>query len=193
MQDWWQWSREAAGTGSVWAGVALTLLAAAGGWLANLFSLPGNWLIVLTAGLAMAFAPTSDGQPLIGWTGLGLLLGLAVLGEVVEFAAGAAGAAKRGASKRAVWMSVGGAMAGSIAGATAGIPVPLVGPLIGAVLGGGAGAFGGAYAGEAWKGTGRSDAVAISTAAFKGRLLGTAGKLAVGAVMLVCLTAAMFV
>ena len=193
MQATWDWISEASASGSVYAVGLLTLVAAVAGWLSNLFSLPGNWLILLTAVLAALFAPTTTGDALIGWAGLGVLAGLAVLGEVVEFAAGAAGAAKRGASKRAIWLSVAGAMAGSIGGAMAGVPIPVFGPLIGAVLGGGAGAFGGAYLGETAKGTPQKDRVSISTAAFTGRLLGTAGKLVVGGVMVVCVCVAMLV
>ena len=50
---------------------------------------------------------------------------------------------------------------------------------------GAAGAFVGAYAGEAWKGRGEEQRIAVSKAAFVGRLLGTVGKLGVGAIMAV--------
>ena len=193
MDNAWRWLADAWDVSAVFLAGALVLGGAVTGWLANLFSLPGNWLIVLVAAIAMVAAPTGTGEPLIGWAGLLTLAGLAVVGEIVEFAAGAAGAAKKGASKRAIWLSVGGAMAGSIAGAMTGVPVPVLGPLIGAVLGGGAGAFGGAYLGEAWIGTAQRDRVSISLAAFVGRLLGTAGKLLVGAVMVVCVCVAMAV
>jgi uncharacterized protein YqgC (DUF456 family) len=113
-----------------------------------------------------------------------VIAGLAVAGEIIEFAAGAAGAAKQGASRRGVALSIVGAIAGSIAGLAAGVPIPVVGPLIGAVFGGAAGAFAGAYVGEAWKGRQEQDRLAAGRGAFVGRLWGTAGKLAVGAIML---------
>ncbi len=115
------------------------------------------------------------------------MIGLAVLGEVVEFAAGAAGAAKSGGSRRGMLLSVVGAMAGSIGGAILGtaIPVPVVGNLIGAICGGAAGAFGGAYLGEYWKGKDERERLAVGTAAMVGRVLGTVGKLGMGAIMVV--------
>ena len=186
MTEWWDWTREAGSTGSVYLIGAIAILAAIASWISNLFTLPGNWMVVAVAALTMAFAPSHDGTMVIGWATLITLLVLAILGEVVEFAAGAAGAAKQGASKRAVALSVVGAMAGSIGGAIFGVPIPVVGPLIGAVIGGGLGAFTGAYLGEAARGTNHEDRVQISSAAFYGRLLGTAGKLVVGGVMLVC-------
>jgi uncharacterized protein YqgC (DUF456 family) len=110
-----------------------------------------------------------------------------VLGEVIEFAASAAGAAKQGASKRGVALSMVGAIIGSVLGVMAGSPVPIVGNFVMALLGGALGAFGGAYLGETWKGRPEADRVAIGRGAFAGRIWGTMGKLAVGAVMLAIL------
>jgi uncharacterized protein YqgC (DUF456 family) len=123
----------------------------------------------------------------ITWVTVGALLGLAILGEIVEFAAGAAGAAKQGASRRAVVLSIVGAMVGSIAGLAIGAPVPILGSFIMALLGGAAGAFAGAYVGEAWKGRSDEERVAAGKGAFIGRLWGTVGKLASGAMMLAIL------
>jgi uncharacterized protein len=97
--------------------------------------------------------------------------------------AGAAGAAKTGASWRAIALSIVGAFLGSLAGLFVGLPVPILGPLIVAVLGGAAGAFGGAYVGELWKGRGEPERIAAGRGAFTGRIWGTLGKLATGAVM----------
>jgi hypothetical protein len=54
-----------------------------------------------------------------------------------------------------------------------------------ALVGGAAGAFFGAYLGEAWKGRPHDARVAAGRGAFTGRIWGTVGKLAVGAIMLV--------
>ncbi len=162
--------------------------------LTNLLTLPGNWFI---AGLTVLFAlfvhPASGGG--ISYWSAGMVVGLAFLGEVIEFAAGAAGAAKSGGSRRGMILSVVGAMAGSIAGTFLGvfIPIPIVGSLIGAVLGGAVGAFGGAYAGEAWKGKTDDERMAVSMAAMAGRVFGTVGKMGIGAIMVVVTTAAAFV
>ena len=156
-------------------------------WLTNFVALPGNWLIVGAAALFAWLAPKSEHDGLL-WMTVGAVALLALLGEVVEFAAGAVGAKRHGGSRRGVMLAMTGAMLGSIIGAMAGVPVPVVGPLIGAVLGGGLGAFGGAYLGESWKGRNYHDTMAISTAALVGRVLGTAAKLLLGLVMLVVIT-----
>jgi hypothetical protein len=75
-------------------------------------------------------------------------------------------------------------MFGSIGGLTLGAPVPVLGSFVLAVLGGAGGAFAGAYLGEAWKGRSEEERRAAGRGAFAGRLWGTVGKLAVGAVML---------
>src|SRR6187455_2256591 len=45
----------------------------------------------------------------VTWNTVWILLVLAIIGEIVEFVAGAAGAAKRGASRRSIWLSLIGA------------------------------------------------------------------------------------
>ena len=154
-----------------------------GSWLLNLVTLPGNWIVVGCAALFAWLFPEEAGRG-VAWLTVLVLLGLAVLGEIVEFVAGAAGAAKRGASRRAVALSIVGAIVGSILGLTAGIPIPVLGSFIGAVVGGAVGAFVGAYVGEYWKGRTESERVASGQGAFFGRIWGTVGKLAVGSAML---------
>jgi uncharacterized protein len=154
-------------------------------WLLNLVTLPGNWIILGGAALFAWLMPAGDGRG-ITWTVVIVLAILAVVGEVIEFAAGAAGAAKQGASRRAVALSMIGAIVGSVVGLTAGlpIPIPLIGPLVMAIFGGAAGAFAGAYLGEAWKGRDEPARNAAGRGAFFGRIWGTVGKFAVGAIML---------
>jgi uncharacterized protein YqgC (DUF456 family) len=164
----------------------LLLVLCMGAWLTTLLTVPGNWIVV---GLAAAFAwlfPSAAGRG-ITWTTVFLLIGIAVIGEIIEFVAGAAGAAKQGASRRAVVLSIGGAMAGSMLGLAVGTPVPIVGSFVMALLGGAAGAFAGAYVGESWKGRGEEERIAAGKGAFVGRLWGTVGKLAAGAIMLAIL------
>jgi hypothetical protein len=156
--------------------VALCCLA----WLSTLIALPGNWIVV---GLAAIFAwwyPVELGRG-IAWQTVGIAAVLAVIGETIEFSAGAAGAAKHGASRRAVALSLVGAMLGGFAGFFVGVPIPVLGPLIVSVLGGAAGAFIGAYIGETWKGRTEAEKLAAGHGAFMGRIWGTLGKLAVGA------------
>jgi uncharacterized protein YqgC (DUF456 family) len=154
-------------------------------WLLNLVALPGNWLIVGGAALFAWLLPVEDGRG-VTWAMVIVLAVLAIVGEIIEFVAGAAGAAKQGASRRAVVLSMAGAILGSIAGVIVGapIPIPIIGPLVTAILGGAAGAFAGAYLGEAWKGRDEPARTAAGRGAFFGRIWGTVGKFAVGAVML---------
>ncbi|MEC9369043.1 MAG: DUF456 domain-containing protein [Pseudomonadota bacterium] len=169
----------------LWA--VLLLCSAFMAWSLNFFALPGNWIIV---GLAAAFVVmvTPQGAATgLTWQAVGLLGALALGGELLETAAGAFGAAKQGASKRAMALAIAGTIAGSLMGAVGGLPIPVAGPIVGALVGGAAGAFAGAYIGEMWK-HGRPDhSVSVGWGALVGRLLGTAGKLLVGLVMLVSL------
>jgi uncharacterized protein len=168
----------------LWA--LLLVVASCIAWLLILVTLPGNWIIVIFAALFAWLLPVEAGHG-ITWTTVAVLLGCAALGEVVEFAASAAGAAKQGASKRGVALSIVGAIVGSAFGLTIGTPIPVLGSFVMALLGGAAGAFIGAYIGEAWKGRGHDERLAAGRGAFAGRIWGTVGKLAVGAVMLVIL------
>lgn len=172
--------------------VVLLLLGNLIAWASNFFALPGNWLVLVLSTLFMVFVPTGNG-PGIGLTAIVIVTVLAVLGEVIEFAAGAAGAARQGGSFRATVLALVGTVAGSIAGAVVGVPVPFIGPIIGAVGGGALGAFAGAYVGESWKGKTSAESIAVGKGAVIGRLLGTAGKLAVGAVMVVVVTIDSFI
>jgi uncharacterized protein len=152
-------------------------------WLLNLVALPGNWVVLGAVALFAWLLPESEGRG-ITWTTVFVLLGLAIAGEIVEFLAGAAGAARQGASRRAIALSIVGAIVGSVVGLGIGTPIPILGSLIMAVLGGAAGAFAGAYLGEVWKGRDEPERLAAGRGAFIGRIWGTVGKLAVGAVML---------
>jgi len=166
----------------------LFVLACGGAWLTNLVTLPGNWFVVAFAALYTWQLPETPTERGMTWATVFVLIGLAVAGEIIEFAASAAGAAKQGASRRGVALSIVGAMVGSIAGLAVGIPVPVIGSLVAAVVGGAGGAFAGAYLGEAWKGREEDQRVAAGRGAFVGRLWGTAAKLAVGAIMLAIVT-----
>jgi uncharacterized protein YqgC (DUF456 family) len=164
--------------------LAIVLVIACGVcWLANLFSLPGNWGIAALAALFAWLVP-AVGSRGVSFTAVGILVALATVGEVIEFAAGAVGAAKVGASRRSIWFSLVGAMAGSIGGAALGVPIPVIGSLVAALVGGSVGAFAGAYLGESSLNRSHTERLSIGKGAVIGRLWGTVGKFAVGAVML---------
>jgi len=169
-----------------WA--VLLLLGNLGGFTATVFGLPGTWLIVLFSALFTLFVHPLEGGGLTWWAWGGVLV-LAILGEILEFAVGAAGAAKQGASRRAMILATLGAMGGSFGGSAVGSGLlPIVGTVVGAILGGGLGAFAGAWLGEYWRGSDHQKGFAVGTAAFIGRLLGTLSKLLVAASMVALAT-----
>jgi uncharacterized protein YqgC (DUF456 family) len=167
--------------------VLLLALGNSGAWLGNVVSLPGNWLIVVFTAVYAYFLPEGEGRG-IGWLTVGFLFALAVIGEVIEFAAGAAVAGQRGGSRRGMALAVVGTVAGSLIGAIVSFPIPVIGPVVGALLGGALGAYGGAVAGEMWKGKTFDEGAYVGEGAAIGKLLGTAGKLCVGALMVIVAT-----
>jgi uncharacterized protein YqgC (DUF456 family) len=173
--------------------VALLFIANCVCWLATIFTLPGNWCIVGLAALCAWLFPERPGDELgFTWVSVAILAVMAGLGEVVELVAGAAGAAKQGASRRAMTLSLVGAAIGSFAGAIIGVPIPVIGSLVAAVGGGAFGAFAGAYLGEYWKGRMSHERLSISTGAMLGRIAGTIGKLIIGAAMVAYATVESF-
>ncbi len=162
----------------------LLVLAMAAAWVATLFALPGNWAIVVLAVLFALLFPAGEYRGL-RWSAVGIAAGLAVVGEVIEFSAGAAGARRAGASRRSAVYALVGTILGSILGATVSIPIPIVGPIIGALGGGALGAFAGAFIGETAIGKDLPQSVAAGKGALLGRLVGAVGKLGIGAVMIV--------
>jgi uncharacterized protein YqgC (DUF456 family) len=161
-------------------------------WGLNLIGLPGNWLIVMIA-VIYAWAMPAESRADITWWAIGGLASLALLGEALEFLAGALGAAKAGASRRAAVMALGGSLAGGIVGLFVGVPIPVIGSLVGAVVFAGLGALTGAYFGERWKGKDVDESLRVGQAALFGRMLGTLGKSLAGGVMVALLVAAVLV
>lgn len=175
----------------IWA--VILLAANFSAWLANLFSLPGNWIVAALAALFAWFYPAAPGDPGIHWGTIVAVVILAVIGEIIEFVAGAAGAAKLGASRRSILLAIVGAFVGSLVGASALAVVPVLGPIVGAVGGGALGAFAGTFIGETWVGKHPNHSYAASRAALFGRLFGTLGKFLVGAVMVAVVTLDSFI
>lgn len=169
----------------VWASLLLIVNLCA--WVSTLFTIPGNWIIVVATALFAFFVRPDDAHG-VSWWCVGGLVALAAAGEAIELLAGAAGAKKHGGSRRGMLLAIAGAMAGSLLGATFGSTIPVLGTIIGAVGGGCVGAFAGAYLGETWKGRSPEELTAISSAALVGRLFGTVGKLVTGLLMVVIAT-----
>ncbi|MHB8902019.1 MAG: DUF456 family protein [Thermoguttaceae bacterium] len=161
-------------------------------WVATLLGMPGNWLMVAVAAGYVLVAP-SGSSAAMGWTTVAVLLVLALVGELFEFLAGAAGAVKAGASRRGVAFALAGSIAGGILGLFVGLPVPVIGSLLAAILFGGAGAFAGAVLGERRTGRSLDKSFKIGEAAFWGRLLGTLSKSVIGAIMVAVVLIALVV
>jgi uncharacterized protein YqgC (DUF456 family) len=99
--------------------------------------LPGIWIAIAIALVVEWWQPGS-----VGWWALGSSAGLAILAEIAEFFASAAGAGAAGGSKRAAFAAIAGGIVGAVLG-TIFIPIPVLGTIIGSVVG--AGLFAGAF------------------------------------------------
>ena len=102
--------------------------------LLNLVTLPGNWAMVALVIVWEMFYPGSS----LGTLFFVLFIGLALIGELVEFGAQIYGAKKYGSSKTSTVAGVIGAIVGALAGA----PFMFgVGAIFGALLGAWAGCY----------------------------------------------------
>lgn len=100
------------------------------GIVLNFLGLFGNWLILV----AISVVAVLSGFEHFGVSTIAILIGLAIVGEVIETLASGIGVAKYGGSKGSMLASVVGCFAGAILG-TPLIPIPIVGTVIGAVIG----------------------------------------------------------
>ena len=164
----------------LWA--LLFILAVLGFWLTTLLGLPGNWMIVAATALYAWLIPENHSATM-RWLAVGIVAGLALLGEVVELAASAAGVKKKGGSRRGAILALLGSMVGAVAGMFFGLPVPVIGSVTAALLFAGVGALAGAMLGETMAGRSLDHSWEVGQAAFWGRLLGTVAKAMIGAVM----------
>jgi uncharacterized protein YqgC (DUF456 family) len=170
---------------------SFVLLIGTGSVLIQIAGLPGTWLILL---LAVAVKVVETVMPLgtnemLGWWTIVGLIGLAIVGELVEFVAAAVGAKTGGASKRGMV----GAVVGSLIGAlvcTFLILIPVVGTLVGAAVGAALGAVVGELSGG---GKQLRDTALPAAGALVGRLGGLLAKTTVAGAMLVLLGVALVV
>lgn len=167
----------------------LLILVMLAGFIMTVLGLPGNWVMVAAAVLYMAFAPVAP-PAAFGWPVVAVLVGLAILGEVIEFVASALGVAKGGGSRRGAVLAIVGSVVGAIVGAGVGIPIPVIGSLVAAVLFAAVGAMVGAMLGEHSAGRDADATWQVGKAAFWGRLLGTLAKATIAAAMILVTTVA---
>jgi uncharacterized protein len=160
-----------------WIYYACLILLQITGLMLAILGLPGIWLMVAAVG---GYAWLTVWNQYVGWPALLTVFVLAVLSEIVEFVAGAAGSAKAGGSKRGIV----GALVGGFVGAivlTPFIPIPVVGTVAGACIG----SFAGAFLVEVGIGREMRHSANIGWGAAKGRLWGIASKLAFGVIILI--------
>lgn len=112
--------------------VILLVVCCAGGLVLAALGLPGLWVMVL----GVIGYGWLTGFHTVGVATIAIVLGLALLGEIVEWWLGFWFAERYGGSRRAGW----GALLGGIVGAIVGVPVPIIGSVIGAFVGSFAGA-----------------------------------------------------
>jgi uncharacterized protein YqgC (DUF456 family) len=174
----------------LWA--LLFVLVVLGFWLTNLFGLPGNWFIVATAAIYAWLVPPGS-RAAIDWPIVAVVAGLALIGEILEFTASAAGVKKVGGSRRGAVFALAGSMIGAVVGMFVGIPIPIVGSIIAAIVFAGLGALVGAMLGEMQGGRTWNASLSVGKAAFWGRLYGTLAKVVVGALMAIVAIAAVMV
>ena len=148
----------------------------------TVLGMPGNWLMVAATSIYAYFVPASSSVA-IGWKMVVFLFVLAVVGEIIELLTAVAGTSKAGGSKRGAALALFGSLAGGLFGMFVGLPVPLVGSLFAALLFAALGAMAGAIMGETWSGQNLHASWRIGKAAFVARLLGTLGKVLMGAAM----------
>jgi uncharacterized protein YqgC (DUF456 family) len=164
---------------------SITLILLNAVWLVLVFfGLPGNWLIVISTCL---FAWWQWDHGLFSIYTLLAITVLAVLGELVEFLAGAGGAKRAGAG----WRGSIGAIAGAVTGAIVGtfmLPIPVLGTLLGACVGAGLGAWGLELAG----GREMQDSVRSGIGAGVGEFLGITSKFILGVLIWLIVAVAAF-
>jgi uncharacterized protein YqgC (DUF456 family) len=160
----------------MWQIVALTLLGLGCGLgvVLTALRLPGTWLMVAGA-LAYGWWASWQGVDAVI---VGVITGLAVIGEAVEFFTSAVTTRRAGGTRQAAWGGLLGGILGMVFLSFL-IPIPIVGTVIGALLG----CFAGAAVAE-WsvhKQIAQGTRVGFFSAL--GFVLGTAAKLAIAVAM----------
>jgi uncharacterized protein len=155
-----------------WLGYSLWALLLLATSLLVYLGLGGTFVLV---GLALVHAVVTGFDP-IGWPLLLLLLGIALLGELVEFLLGTFYVLRKGAGGGA---AVGGFIGGLAGGAAGHAMVPIVGAVFGSFLGG----FVGAVLGELRRQRRFEPSLRAGTHAFIGRVLAILVKHAFALVM----------
>lgn len=138
--------------------------------LLNVAGLPGNWVLVAIGAVVLLIPAFGD----LSWQWYLVIIGLAVLAEVIESLLGLVIVAGKGGTRWGVIGSFLGGLTGVIIGSA-------VAPPFGGVALGFVGAFAGAVAGEYMREQRSGQAVRVGFWAFVGRSLAMLGKIMCGA------------
>jgi uncharacterized protein YqgC (DUF456 family) len=153
-------------------------------WLGlGFFSLPGNWLMII---MTILFALWQ--KDVFSIYTLITAIVLALVGEILEFFAGAAGAKVTGGGKKTMAAAIIGAVIGAVLG-TFLIPILIFGTLLGSALG----AAIAALIAERKAGKEMKQSLKVATGAGIGRFAGLGAKIIVGFVVWLLFAIAAFV
>jgi uncharacterized protein YqgC (DUF456 family) len=147
------------------------------GVVITFITLPGLWLILISA---VGYTLLTKFE-FIGIKTLVTLLVLALAGEVVELSFSGRGAKRAGAGRRGLWGAI---IGGVLGGLLLSLVIPLVFPLS-TIVGICIGTFAGATLGELSSGKTLGRSAMIGLSATTGRVMGTIAKGSLGGVMLV--------
>ena len=136
-------------------------------------NLPGLWLMALAAGV---YAAVSHFQ-FVTVKVVVVLLGLALVAEIIDTLSAGAGAKRAGASRRGL---IGAVIGGLVGALFFSLPIPVIGTVAGLCIG----TFAGALIAELTAGKEMGQSMLIGVGAVKGRLLGILFKLMFGCVMI---------
>lgn len=163
-----------------WLGVSIVVLFAWIGVGLVAVTLPGIWVAIVVAVLVDWWRP----EVMSLWVIVTAVV-LAIIAEIVEFFASAAGSKRAGGTRSGAWGSLFGTIVGMIVGQIF-IPIPIIGAIIGGVVGAGLGALFAerSIAERSWGDSWRSGRGAAT-----GRAWSIVFKTAIAAVVAVLLTA----
>jgi uncharacterized protein YqgC (DUF456 family) len=154
--------------------ISLLILACLIGVAMTAIRFPGTWLIVASA---VGYA-WGEEWPRASLTLLGILTGIALLGEGIEILASVVTARRAGASRKAAWGGMFGGILGMIFLSFL-VPIPIVGTMIGALVG----CFVGATLVEMYVRKDMLRGTKVGVFAAMGFVLGTVAKVFVALVM----------
>ncbi len=144
------------------------------GVLLTTVRLPGNWLIVAEA---LLYGWMTEWEDVGAWL-IAILVGIAVVGEVLEMLMSVFTARRAGASGRAAWGGLIGGFLGMLMLSFL-VPIPVVGTMVGALVG----CFGGAMIGELSVKRELVQGTRVGVFSAVGFVLGTVAKLGVAFVL----------